>query len=82
MKTDGKLRFPSWSDFRMFFGARRLPKGPPETSTREPQSTQTVSLECLWAAFWGRTSRGGPGGLKETTQATQKGPPAAEARRF
>ena len=24
----------------------------------------------------------GAGGLKETTQATQKGPPAAEARRF
>ena len=151
----------------MTFGARRPPKGGPETSKREPQTTQTVSLECLWAAFWGRgpqgdnpgdpkgasrrrgaqvlekyqktmsisfrrnvhavearslilikrgclragrppklgpktskrqpettqtasleclsggrASRGGAGSFKETTQATQKRPPAAEARRF
>ena len=71
-----------WSDFGVTLGARRLPKGSPENSKRQPQTTQTVSLECLWAAFWGPGLPRGAGGLKETTRATQKGPPPAEARRF
>ena len=66
-----------WSDFGVPFGARRLPKGGPETSKREPQTTQTVSLECLWAAFWGRASRGGPGASRRQPRRPkrQKGPP-------
>ena len=50
-----------WSDFGVPLGAGRLPKGGPETSKRQPQTTQTASLECLWGAFGGRASRGGLG---------------------
>ena len=68
-----------WIDFGVPLGARRPPppKGGPETSKRQPQTTQTVSLECLWATFGGQASRWWAGGFKETTQA-----PAAEARMF
>ncbi len=43
-----------------------------------PETTQTASLECLWRSGLPKRT----GSLKETTQATQKRPPAAEARRF
>ena len=42
-----------WSDFGVPLGAGRPPKCGPETSKRQPQTTQTASLECLWGAFRG-----------------------------
>ena len=50
-----------WSDFGVPWGARQLPKGGPETSKRQPQTTQTVSLECLWGAFGAGPPEGGRG---------------------
>ena len=73
-----------WSDFGVPLGARRLPKGGPEsgdfqeTTPDDPNSFLGVPLGCLWGPGLPR----GAGGLKETTRATQKGPPAADARSF
>ena len=48
-----------WSDFGVPLGAGRPPKGGPETSKRQPQTTQTASLECLWGAFGAGPPEGG-----------------------
>ena len=64
-----------WSDFGMPLGAGRPPKGGPETSKRQPQTTQTASLECLWGAFGGRASRGGPGASRRQPRRPTMGLP-------
>ncbi len=64
-----------WSDFGVPLGAWRPPKGGPEISKRQPQTTQTVSLECLWAAFGGRASRGGPGASRRQPGRPKRGLP-------
>ena len=64
-----------WSDFGVPLGARRPPKGGPETSKRQPQTTQTVSLECLWAAFGGRASRGASGASRRQPGRPKRGLP-------
>ena len=64
-----------WNDFGVPLGARRLPKGGPEISKRQPQTTQTVSLECLWAAFGGRASRGAPGASRRQPGRPKRGLP-------
>ena len=48
-----------WSDFGVPLGARRLPKRGPETSKRQPQTTQTASVECLCGAFGAGPPEGG-----------------------
>ncbi len=45
----------------MPLGAGTLPRAGPGASKGQPQTTQTAFLECLWGAFWGWASRGGPG---------------------
>ena len=40
-----------------------------------PQMTQTVSLECLWAAFEGRASRGVPGAARRQPGRPKRGLP-------
>ena len=57
------------------WGARRPPKGGPETSKRQLRTTQTVSLECLWAAFGGRASRGAPGASRRQPGRPKRGLP-------
>ena len=49
-----------------------------ETTPDDPNRLLGVPLGCLWGPGLPR----GAGGLKETTQATQNGPPAAEALRL
>ena len=75
MKTKGKLRFPSLR------GPEASQRGPGDFQERTPDDPNRflgVPLGCLLGPGLPR----GAGGLKETTQATQKRPPAAEARRF
>ena len=62
------------------WGPGGLPRGPggfQETTPDDPNRVLGVPLGCLWGPGFPR----GAGSLQETTQATQNGPPAAEARR-
>ena len=64
-----------WSDFGVPLGAGRPPKWSPGTSKRQDQTTQTASLECLWGAFGGRASRGGPGASRRQPRRPKMGLP-------
>ena len=69
-----------WSDFGVPLGAGRPPKGGPGASKRQPQTTQTASLECLWGTFGGRASRGGPGASRRQPRRPKMGlPPQSRA---
>ena len=64
-----------------FWGREASQRGPgdfQETTPDDPNRFLGVPLGCLWGPGLPR----GAGGLKEATRATQKGPPAAEARSF
>ena len=64
-----------------FGGPEASQRGPgdfQETTPDDPNRFLGVPLGCLWGPGLPR----GAGGLKEATRATQKGPPAAEARSF
>ena len=50
-----------WTEFVVRLWAGRPPKRGPDISKRQPPTTQTASLECLWAAFAARASPRGPG---------------------
>ena len=82
MKTEGNLRFLSlerlWGAFRGPEASQRGPGDFQERTPDDPNRFLGVPLGFLMGPGLPR----GAGGLKETTQATQKGPPAAEARRF
>ncbi len=67
-----------WGAFGGREASQRGPESLQETTPDDPNRVLGVPLGCLWGPGLPR----GAGGLKETTQATQKGPPAAEARRF
>ena len=78
----GHLLAPSLERLWGALGGREASQMEPgdfqETRPDDPKRLLGVSLGCLWGPGLPR----GAGGLKETTQATQKGSPAAEARRF
>ncbi len=70
-----------WRDFRVPLGAGRLPKRSPDfqqTTPDDPNRVLGVPSGCLLGPGFPR----GAGSLNEATQATQNGPPAAEACGF
>jgi len=71
-----------WNDFGVPLGARRLPKGGPEISKRQPPDDPNRFLGVPLGCLRGPGLPRGAGGRKETTRATQTGPPAAEERSF
>ena len=75
-----------WNDFGVPSGARRPPKGGPETSKRQPQTTHTASLESLWGAFGvplgAGPPEGGPGASRRQPRRHKMGLPPQRRTTF